>query len=217
MPGSLVKKTTEYVRKKLYTDPCGQDWYHTQRVWKIATQLQALEGGNLLLIELAALLHDVGDYKHYDFNETKGSLALKATMDILEIEPDMQRKVIASIEEAQFNGDDTQVPSTIEGKIVQDAEWLDALGAIGIARTFAEGASIGRIIHDPKRTARKKMSKHDYQKRKREGTSINHFYEKVLKLPNMMNTGSAKLIAERRAEFIRHFLDEFLLEWEGER
>ena len=217
MVSGLVKKTAEYVRKKLSNDHYGQDWFHTQRVWRMATQLQTLEGGNLQLIELAALLHDVGDYKHYDFNEKKGSFALRATMDILDIDTELQQKILETIQESEYKADETKCPATIEGKILQDAKWLDCLGAIGVARTFAEGGSMQRVIHDPSRKVRKKLTKKDYQERKREGTSINHFYEKILKLPDMINTGAAKEVARRRLAFIEHFLDEFVREWEGER
>ncbi len=106
---------------------------------------------------------------------------------------------------------------TIEGKIIQDADWLDSLGAIGVARTFAEGARLNRLIFDPKRKARMHLSKRDYQHRKQEGTSLHYFYEKTLRLPEMMNTGAARVIAEKRAEFIKSFVGEFLAEWKGER
>ncbi len=217
MMNPLIKKTADYVKKKLATETGGQDWYHTERVWKMAAQLQALEGGNLQVIQLAALLHDVGDYKHYDFNERKGTLVLKATMDILEIDDLSQQKIFEIVEEAQFSGVETKIPTTVEGKIIQDADWLDSLGAIGVARTFAEGARLNRLIYDPKRKARMHLSKRDYQRRKQEGTSLHYFYEKTLRLPQMMNTGAARAVAEKRAKFIETFVAQFLAEWKGER
>jgi uncharacterized protein len=217
MAVSLVQKTVDYVAKILSTDGSGQDWYHTERVLATARQLQALEGGNIQLIELAALLHDIGDYKHYDYNETKGKLVLRATMDILEIDQEMQQSITRIIEESEYNGDDTKVPSTVEGRIIQDADWLDSLGALGIARVFANGGSMKRPIHDPKRKVRKRLTRDDLKLKKKEGTSVNYFYEKALKLPKMMNTSAARKIAEERAKFIEIFLEEFVLEWKGER
>ncbi len=216
-PSSFIQKTAQYVRKKIYGDAGGQDWYHTERVWRMAAQLQALEGGNLRLIELAALLHDVGDYKHYNFNEAKGTLALRAIMDILEIDEESQKRLREIINETQYNSRETTVPSTIEGKIIQDADWLDSLGALGIARTFAMGGQLNRVIHDPNRRPRNNLSKEAYQRKKNEGTSFNHFYEKTLNLPALMNTKTGRAIAESRAQYLKQFMDEFLAEWLGER
>lgn len=216
-PQTLVQQTAAYVKAKLSNEATGHDWYHIERVWKMAKKLHKEEGGNLELIELTCLLHDLGDYKQYEFNEIKGSLVLRGMMDVLGIEKDLEEKIIKIIDESQFNGNETKVPSTLEGKIVQDADWLDALGAIGIARTFATGGYIRRMIHDPKRKPRRKMSKKDYQLRKQEGTSINYFYEKAIKLPKMMNTKTGRAIAMKREQFLRNYIDEFLAEWEGEK
>ena len=217
MINPLIKKTIDYVKKKLAAETGGQDWFHTERVWKMAMQLQALEGGNLQIIQLSSLLHDIGDYKHYEFNEQKGTLVLKATMDILEIDDLSQQRIFEIASEAQFNGIDTKVPSTIEGKIVQDADWLDALGAVGIARTFANGALVKRVMYDPKRKVRANLTKQDFQHRKHEGTSLNYFYEKTLQLPMMMNTDAGRQMATKRAHFVEKFIEEFLEEWKGER
>jgi len=217
MISDLVKKTSDYVRLKLLNEHTGHDWCHVERVWKTAKMLQETEGGNLELLELATLLHDLGDYKKYNFSEKKGGLALSAMMDVLEIEEEKQRKIIRIISEAEYKGGDTKVPSTIEGKILQDADNLDALGAIGVARTFATGGFIKRMMHDPKRKVRHKLCKEDFQLRKQEGTSLNYFYEKVLKLPSVMNTKKARVIAEKRVEFVKLFIDNFLLECKGEK
>ncbi len=214
---SLIQKTADYVKKKIYNESGGHDWFHTERVWKTAAQLQALEGGNLQLIELSALLHDVADYKRYDFSEKKGALALRAMMDILEIDIEMQREIIRIINDALFIGDDTKAPETIEGKIVQDADWLDSLGAIGIARTFAAGGKLNRPMHDPLRRVRKRLNKEAYFFKQQEGTSVNYFYEKSLRLPQMMNTLAGKAIADKRTLFLEQFLEEFNKEWKGEK
>ncbi|MDD4476598.1 MAG: HD domain-containing protein [Patescibacteria group bacterium] len=217
MRDNLIQKTAEFVKKKLYNEATGHDWYHVERVWKMAKRLQIEEGGDLELIELTALLHDLGDYKQYEFNEFKGSLVLHGMMDVMGIEPKKQEKILQIVSEAQYNGDETKTPKTIESRIIQDADWLDALGAIGIARTFATGGRIKRMIHDPKRKPRKKLSKADYQKRKQEGTSFNYFFEKVLKLPKMLNTKTARNIAGQRSQFLKKFIKEFLEEWEGKK
>ena len=211
----LVRKTIEFVRAKLKDEHTGHDWYHAERVWKLAKLLQEEEGGDKEIIELAALLHDLGDYKKYDFNEVKGSFVLLGMMDVLGIEEEDKEKIAQIIEEAQFIGDDTKTPSTVESKIIQDADFLDALGAIGIARTFATGGKIGRMLYDPNRKPRTRLSKRDYQTKKTAGTSINYFYEKTLKLPKMMNTKTGKKLAYKRAECLRDFLDKFYKEWEG--
>jgi uncharacterized protein len=138
-------------------------------------------------------------------------------MDILEIDQEMQQSIVRIIEESEYNGDETKIPSTIEGKIIQDADWLDSLGALGIARIFANGCSVQRPIHDPKRKIRKHLTGEELKLKKKEGTSFNFFYEKALKLPRIMNTVSARKIAEERAKFIEHFLEEFLAEWKGEK
>lgn len=211
----LIRKTIEYVKVKLKDEPTGHDWYHTERVWKLAKRLQEEEGGDKEVIELAALLHDLGDYKKYAYNEIKGSFVLLGMMDVLGIEEEQKEQIAKIIEEAQFVGDDTKPPSTIEGKIVQDADWLDALGAVGIARTFATGGKIGRILHDPNRKPRARLSKKEYQTKKTAGTSVNYFYEKTLKLPKMMNTATGKELARKRAKCLRDFLEKFYKEWEG--
>lgn len=215
---NLVQKTAEYVKQKLMTEHTGHDWYHVERVWNMAKQIQKAEGGNLELIELVVLLHEFENFRQqYQTSDLKGPFILLGMMDVLDIEKDVQDKIVKIIDESQFNGSETMVPSTIEGKIVQDADWLETIGAIGIARIFATGGYIQRMIHDPKRKPRRKMSKKDYQIRKREGTSFNYFYEKAFKLPKLMNTKLGKAIALKREQYLYNFIEEFLAEWEGEK
>lgn len=214
----IVEKTAEYVKLKLANEPTGHDWYHVERVWKIAKKLQIEEGGELMLVELSALLHDLGDYDDPDvFNEEKGSLVLNGMMDILEIEEPLKKKIIQIINESQYNGSDTKPASTVEGRIIQDAAWLDALGAIGVARIFATGGYLKRMMHDPSRHPRRKLTKQSLKNNRKEGTSINYFYEKILRLPKLMNTATGRRTAERRVDFTQRFVEEFLQEWEGEK
>ena len=140
----LVKKTAEYVKKKLTGEPTGHDWYHVRRVWTVAEKLQKIEGGNKELIEMAALLHDLGDYKFYGLSEVKGNLVLRGMMGVLEIENEMQDKILKIIEESQYKGEETKIPSSIEGKIIQDADWLDSFTTIERARSKL--SSVGKIF-----------------------------------------------------------------------
>ncbi len=214
---SLVQKTSAYVRKKVYSNASGSDWYHLERVLSLAKRIHKVEGGNLELIELAVLLHDFRSYKEQNFDEKKGMLALSGIMDILEIPDKMQKDLHDIVLHSQYLGEETKRPHSLEGKIVQDADWLDALGAIGIARTFAAGGNINRMLHDPHKKPRKFLSKDDYLHRKTDGTSLNYFYEKLFKLPALMNTSTAKDIAREREQFIRLYIAEFLAEWSGKK
>jgi len=216
MSVEFFNKVVDYVKKQMINEPTGHDWYHVERVLKIARKLQALEGGDLDLIELAAILHDLSDYKNYDYDEEKARLVLRGMMGVLEISNDVQEKIEKIVQEIQYRGVDTKKPETLEGRIIQDADWLDAMGAIGIARTFATGGRIQRVLYDPKRKPRRRITADDYLHKKREGTSLNYFYEKVFELPKMMNTNTAKIWAKSRVDFIENFIKQFLIEWEGE-
>ncbi len=213
----LIEKTAAYVKAKMSDEHTGHDWHHIQRVRKMAKRIQEKEGGERDLIELAALLHELGDYKLHEFNKIKGSFVLLGMMDVLGIEDNLKDRLVKVIEESKFLGDETVKPRSIEGCILQDADWLDNIGAIGVARTFATGGSMKRMMHNPSKKPRGHLSKADYQFRKKDGTSINFFYEKVLKLPGMFNTETAKKIARHRVKFLEQFIKEFLAEWSGEK
>lgn len=212
----MIKRAAAYVKKKTEDEHSGHDWYHIERVRDMAARLQKKEGGDLQMIELAALLHDLGDFRQQGFSEIKGSFVLRGMMDVLDIEEDLKEKLMKLIDESQFYGEETKKPKTIEGKILQDADWLDALGAVGIARVFATGGSNRRMMHDPEIKPRARPTKAEYLYRKSDGTSYNYFFEKILKIPKMINTETAKKIAERRIKFTEEFLDQFKKEWEGE-
>lgn len=212
----FLDKVSNYVKVKLMNEPTGHDWYHVDRVRRIGRILQAQEGGNLFLIELASLLHEVGDYKKHGLNEVKGNLVLDAIMDILEVDNELQTMIMHIVIESQYKGIETKSPESIEGKIVQDADWLECIGAIGIARSFALCSDFNRPIYDPNRVPRLVLNRVDYQRKKFEGTSFNYFYEKSLKLPAMMNTKTGKKIAIERAEFLKQYIKQFLREWDLE-
>ena len=187
----------------------------SMRVYRLAIQIAEQENADMLIVQLAALLHDVDDVKlSLETHETKRN-AVRFMKN-----SGVDDKVIASvckiIDEVSFAGIDSVVPSTIEGKCVQDADRLDAMGAIGIARAFAYGGSKGRRIHDPDIKPMTNMNKADYNQN-HNSTSINHFYEKLLLLKDMMNTGTAKKMAMHRQAVMEDFLEEFMAEWEGEK
>ena len=164
------------------------------------------------LVRLSALLHDADDRKFFGDN---GYANARRFMDSESIPMDVQDLVCHVISQISFKGKDTVVPDTLEGKIVQDADRLDAIGAIGIARTFAYGGSKGRMMHVPDEAHKSDMSEEEYFSN--EGTSVNHFHEKLLLLKDMMNTDSARTIAESRHAYMVGFLEEFMEEWVGSR
>lgn len=211
----IIENAIEYVKQIFANDCSGHDYHHTMRVYRLAVQIAKQENADMLIVQLAALLHDVDDAKlspetyatkknAIDFMESNG-----ADNKMIEI-------VCKIIAEVSFVGIDSVVPSTIEGKCVQDADRLDAMGAIGIARTFAYGGSKGRKIYDPEIKPLVNMSKEEYRQNQN-STSINHFYEKLLLLKDMMNTETAKKLAEQRQTVMENYLKEFMAEWEGER
>ena len=186
----------------------------SMRVYHLAMQIAEQENADMLIVQLAALLHDVDDVKlSPETREAKNAVGFMKNSGV-------DDKVIASvckiIDEVSFAGTDSVVPSTLEGKCVQDADRLDAIGAIGIARAFAYGGSKGRRIHDPDIKPMTNMNKADYNQN-HNSTSINHFYEKLLLLKNMMNTETAKKMAMHRQAVMEDFLEEFMAEWEGEK
>ncbi len=191
-------------------DSSGHDIYHTKRVHDTAVSIQAVEGGNIDVIRLSSLLHDADDRKLFDTVDHSNA---RSIMNDHEIDISVQEKVIHVISQISFKGKDTVTPDTLEGMIVQDADRLDAIGAVGIGRAFAYGGKAGRAMFDPKEHHRDDMSEEEYFSN--EGTTINHFYEKLLLLKDMMNTDTAKGIAEHRHAFMEAFLKEFYDEWYG--
>ena len=211
----MVNNALEYIKEIFSSDSSGHDYYHTVRVYRIATEIAKQEYADVNIVQLAALLHDVDDKKlSPETHATK-----KNAVDFMTangVDADIINIVCKIIDEVSFAGTDSVVPSTIEGKCVQDADRLDAIGAIGIARTFAYGGSRGRKIYDPDIKPRIGMSKEEYEKNMN-STSINHFYEKLLLLKDMMNTTAGKKMAEHRQAVMQEFLNEFLAEWIGEK
>ena len=211
----VIENAIKYV-KQIFADDCsGHDYHHTMRVYRLSMQIAEQENADMLIVQLAALLHDVDDVKlSPETHDTKKN-AVRFMKN-----SGVDDKVIASvckiIDEVSFVGTDSVVPSTLEGKCVQAADRLDAIGAIGIARTFAYGGSKGRRIHDPDIKPMTNMNKADYNEN-HNSTSLNHFYEKLLLLKDMMNTETAKKMAKHRQAVMKEYLVEFMAEWEGEK
>ncbi len=209
----LIVKAADYVKKKLYNEPSGHDWFHVERVLKMARKIQQVEGGDSEVVELAALLHNLGDHDSNQFNAEKGSLILFGMMDIIGIEEPLKSKILKIVEEMKYGGRETRRPSTLEGQIVQDANFLDTLGAIGVARHFASGGFYGRPIYDPSVKVREGLTKEQYEHQKAKGTSINNFYEKAFQIIPLLNTETAHRMAEMKAKYIKQFVDRFMEEW----
>jgi len=210
----IIAEVSAAIQKQFEGEGTGHDWWHIHRVVEAAKTIASKEGGDLFIIELAALVHDVGDHK---FNDGKVS-ANEQIADLLEDYVDHPTivAVIDIVSSVSYKGAGVEtIPSTLEGKIVQDADRLDALGAIGIARCFAYGGYAKQPIHDPKINQIQHASFEDYKSA--EGTSINHFYEKLLLLKDRFQTGTGKAMAKERHEVMEQFLTQFYGEWEGER
>lgn len=199
-----------FIAKLFEGEGTGHDYYHSMRVHDMAARICRDEGGDMGLVRLSALLHDADDRKIFD---TVDYANARGFMTSEGIPIDVQDKVCRIISQISFKGRDSVVPDTLEGRIVQDADRLDAIGAIGIARTFAYGGSKGRAIHRPEESFRPDMSESEYYSN--EGTSINHFHEKLLLLKDMMSTDTAQEIAQSRHDYMLGFLDEFMSEWNG--
>lgn len=211
---SLIQKIEQIVKAAFRGEGTGHDWYHINRVRKVALKLAEKEGANVETVELAALLHDIADHKFHDHDLTAGPV--KAKELILENggDEDLADQVAQIISETSYKGAGVETPvSSIESAVVQDADRLDAIGAIGIARTFAYGGSKDQPIYDPDL---KPVAHQDFEAYAKTRTStINHFYEKLLLLKDRMNTDSGRQMAEERHAFMESFLEQFYAEWEG--
>lgn len=212
---AIIRRLMKMLSIRYKDDPSGHDWFHLERAWKMAMRLSKGEKVNPFVVEMAALLHDVDDYKF----KKEGEAPLGQTEAILNklgVVGAARTQILDIISHVSFKGGkglDRQ--HSLEGKIVQDADRLEALGAMGIARTFIYNGYIGNLLYDPKIKPTTHKSFQSYKDTK--GTAINHFYEKLLLIYDRLNTPQAKKIAHQRDKFLRIFLDEFLAEWEGKR
>ena len=209
-----IAKVRDHLKDKLSGESSGHDWWHSFRVWNIGKKLAISEGANLYVVELACLLHDIADYKLHNGDEKIGPKLAKELMEELSVDPFIIEQVTNIISTSSFKGVTAKNKiDTLEGKCVQDADRLDAIGAIGIARCFAFGGAKGNVIYDPSIPIKLDMTEEEYKKANH--TQINHFYEKLLLLKDLMNTKAAKKIAVDRHIFIEQFVQRFIDEWEG--
>jgi uncharacterized protein len=208
----IVDRTAEYVRTQMADDATGHDWWHVWRVWQTAKRLAECEGADLFVVELAALLHDVADWKLHDGDLSAGPRAAREWLQRLEVDESVIAHVCEVVGGISFKGAGVATPmATIEGQCVQDADRLDAIGAVGVARCFAFGGAKNRLIFDPEAPPELHASFEDY--RKKSGPSINHFYEKLLLLKDRMQTDSGRVLAAERHQFLETYLTQFFAEW----
>ena len=212
---AIIEKITKVVRQKLDGEGSGHDWWHVYRVWKMAVRIGKEEGADIFVVELAALLHDIADWKFYGGDDTVGPRVARQILSEHDVPEDVVARVCEIISAMSFKGAGVRDNVlTLEGKVVQDADRLDAIGAIGIARTFAYGGHKGREIYNPEQKPVVHKTKEEYIKGS--GHTVNHFYEKLLLLKDRMNTQAARQLAEDRHRFMEEYLDRFFEEWEGE-
>ncbi|KAF0826058.1 HD domain protein [Cytobacillus firmus] len=214
MKENIIHITEKFVRDTLGDDSTGHDWHHIERVRKNALYIAKREQkGDPFLIEMAALLHDISDAKLNSSMEA-GDRKLSDFLQELEITEESSSSIKAIIDSVSFKGGNNTRILSEEAKIVQDADRLDAIGAVGIARVFAYGGKKGQLIYDPALDIRREMTEDEY--RNGRSSSINHFYEKLLKLKDLLNTDTAMKMAEERHELMEQFLHQFFKEWNGQ-
>jgi uncharacterized protein len=209
----IIQKTTEYIKKEFSDDFSGHDWWHIYRVWKNAITICEHEKADSFVVQLAALLHDLDDWKFND-SEDETPLRARAWLDSCGVEILIADKVCEIITHISYKGAHVENKmNSLEGFIVQDADRLDAIGAIGIGRAFAYGGYKNRPMYDPESKPQMHATFDQYKNSK--SATINHFHEKLLLLKDMMSTETAKRIAEQRHKVMLDFLDQFMNEWEG--
>ena len=214
MTSSIISKTCKFVENRLAGDGSGHDWWHIFRVWTLAKKIAVEEKAQLETVELGALLHDIADWKFHGGDDSIGPAMAQEFLSNNDADPQVIESVVDIVSTISYKGAGVATPmKTLEGKIVQDADRLDAIGALGIARTFAYGGYKNRLIYHPDEKPVLHQSYTDYKKN--EGHTINHFYEKLLLLRERMNTKTGKQIADGRHQFMQKFLEQFYREWDG--
>lgn len=211
---ALIQKTITFVKARLQGEGSGHDWWHIQRVWTLAKKIAHLEGADMEIVELAALLHDIADRKLNDGNEEAGLMKVRAFLMENGADKNTTEDVLSIIENYSYTAHlrSKKGMDTLEGQVIQDADRLDAIGAIGIARTFNYGGHHNRPLYDPQIQLSATVTAEAYTKSA--SPTINHFYEKLLHLKDLMNTKTAKRIASSRHRFMEEYLKQFFKEWE---
>ncbi len=214
---NIIQETIAFVKKTLDGAEGGHDWFHIERVYKNSLLIAKEERVDMLIVSLGALLHDIADAKFYNGDESIGPKIASNFLHSKKVTPEVIRHVVAIIENISFKSSlETKKErfNSLELQVVQDADRLDAIGAIGIARTFNYGGFKNRALYNPDIPPNLNMTKEEYKKSN--APTINHFYEKLLLLKDKMNTSSGKKIAEQRHSFMLKFLSQFNAEWQGE-
>ncbi len=212
---TVIVQTKKFVKIKLDKSEAGHDWWHCLRVFNLSEEIAKNESADILVVQLAALLHDIADSKFYDGDEEIGPKIASDFLMQLEVPREIIAQVIFIIRNISYKNSFDQKPSkTIELEIVQDADRLDAIGAIGIARAFTYGGFKNRELYNPAIKPIDYLSKEDYKSNN--SPTINHFYEKLLKLKNLMNTQKGRELAAQRHKYMEVYLEQFYKEWNGE-
>ncbi len=211
----LIDNTIAFVKDTLRGAEGGHDWFHIYRVYKNATHIAKGEKVDSLIVALGALLHDIADAKFHDGDETVGPRVAKAFLEAQEVDEEIIEHVVKIIENISYKNSlenkGTAAFNSMELQVVQDADRLDAIGAIGIARAFNYGGFKNRELYNPEIKPNLNMGKEEYKKAT--APTINHFYEKLLLLKDKMNTTTGKLVAEQRHQFMLDYLEQFYSEW----
>jgi uncharacterized protein len=212
----LINKTILFVKEKLDNAEGGHDWFHIERVFKNSVLISKNETCDVTVVKLGALLHDIADSKFHDGDETVGPRIAREFLESENVDQETITHVVNIIENISYKGGNFEKKfSSIELDVVQDADRLDAIGAIGIARAFNYGGFKNRTLYDPKIAPNSGMTKEEYKKN--DSPTLNHFYEKLLLLKDKMNTETGKQIAQERHRYMEGFLAQFYAEWEGEK
>lgn len=213
---TVILKTIDFVKESLANAEGGHDWWHIYRVWQLSKHIAVSEKASTLVVELGALLHDIADSKFHDGDEEIGPQKARGFLQVLQVDETVIVHVENIIRNISFKGGkEIRQFSSVELNIVQDADRLDAMGAIGIARTFNYGGYKNREMYNPDKKPNLHMTKEEYKQST--APTLNHFYEKLLLLKDRMNTSTGKRMAEQRHRFMEQYLEEFYLEWNGER
>lgn len=209
---SLIEKTYDYIKEKQMGESTGHDWWHTKRVYEMAVRLAEAQTVpvDMEIVKLGALLHDIEDWKFNDGDEEAGPRAAKAWLESCGAGPELVNTIMVIIRDLSYKGGDTAAMESLEGRIVQDADRLDAVGAVGVARCFAFGGAFGNEIFNPSIPPRLKISGREYKDRKAKSTTVNHFYEKLFLLMDLYNTEEAKKIGMERHQYMKQFLEQLL-------
>ncbi len=210
----LVDRVAQHIQSKFDGEGSGHDWHHINRVRRLAKQIAAAEGANQELAELAALVHDIADWKFHNGDDSVGPREAERLLSEEDATPEVIEQVVDIVRTISYKGAGVVTAmNTLEGQCVQDADRLDAIGAIGIARCFAYGGHAGRLMYDPGEPPVMHATAEAYKASK--GHSLNHFYEKLFLLKDRMNTATGRALAEERHKYMEAFVERFLAEWNG--